>query len=258
VQQVRRAGEGFEILVTTPEGELQIAASQVIGAHGKTAFPDRTRRPDRRPARARFNGVKFHVPRDRLRALAGNEIQIFASRGIYCGLNAVNDNAVTLCFLERRSAGDRPPRDRLIELISTNPGFAEVVGPGSDNMLDDLPVYGAGNIDFRRRTLVRDGVFMVGDAAQVIAPVAGDGIAVAMQSGQVLSKILSEGRKRGRTPEDVAGRYGSAWRALFQRRMMLAGGVQRLLFSGAGRAISAATLTLFPSLQERAIHYTRG
>ncbi|MRR12118.1 hypothetical protein EG835_06545 [bacterium] len=119
-------------------------------------------------------------------------------------------------------------------------------------------MYGTANIDFRRNDPVRDGVFMIGDAAQVIAPVAGDGIGVAMQSGKMLSELLRVGRDQGLTSEALERRYRAAWRELFNRRMVLAAGVQWLLLSSGGRAVGAGVLRLFPSLQSWGIRSTRG
>ena len=256
VRQIERHAAFHMIVAEAPDGEFTVTASRVIGAYGKRGPLDQPPGP-RRP-RSPFNGVKFHVPRSRLRAIPEHEIQIFAGRGIYCGLNAVNDEAVTVCFLERRRVGDPPPRRRLIELALAHPELAEVAGPDFESLLEDLPVYGTANIDFGRKDPVRDGVFMIGDAAQVIAPVAGDGIGVAMQSGKMLSELLREARDQGLTSEALERRYRAAWRELFNRRMVLAAGVQRLLLSSGGRAVGAGVLSLFPSLQSWGIRSTRG
>lgn len=258
VRQIERHETSYRILAAVPEGEIALTASWVIGAYGKRALAGRPSEPEAHRPRSPFNGVKFHVPRSRLSAVPEREIQVFAGDGIYCGLNAVNDDAVTLCFLERRRAGDPPPRHRLIELVSANSAFAGVIGPEFETLLEGLPVYGTANIDFTRKPLVQNGVFMVGDAAQVIAPVAGDGIGVAMQSGKVLSELLAEGRRNRLTSEMLQRRYLEAWHALFRRRMKTARGVQRLLLSSGGRTLGAAALILFPSLLAWGIRSTRG
>jgi flavin-dependent dehydrogenase len=201
--------------------------------------------------------LKFHVPRDRFRAFPEHEIQIYAGRGIYCGLNAVNDGDVTLCFLERRAKDDPPPRARFAELVASHPGLQEMAGPDARSLLMDLPVYGVSGIDFGRRPLVRDGVLMIGDAARVIAPVAGDGIAVAMESARLLSEVLIEGRKEGRSPSAVGRQYQREWNRLLRRRMVIARAAQSLLLTREGARFAAAALRLFPPLQLWAIRSTR-
>jgi flavin-dependent dehydrogenase len=104
---------------------------------------------------------------------------------------------------------------------------------------------------------VRDGVLMIGDAARVIAPVAGDGIAVAMESARLLSEVLIEGRKEGRSPSAVGRQYQREWNRLLRRRMVIARAAQSLLLTREGARFAAAALRLFPPLQLWAIRSTR-
>ena len=177
---------------------------------------------------------------------------------MYCGVNAVNDDTVTLCFLERRFASDVNPRTRINELMKVNDRFSELVSPDFESMIRSFPIYGTGDIYFGKKVLIESGVFMIGDAARVIAPLAGDGIGMAMESAQILSSVLVEGRRNSLPDDAISLLYARRWRSRFQRRLRVAGTLQRLLLSQIGKRGVSLALSGFPSLLSKTIQYTRG
>ena len=258
VERVLREGPQYDLLITIPEGRRHLTARRVIAAYGKSNPLDKALQRDFLRRKSRLNGVKFHVPRRCLNVFPEHEIQIFTSRNAYCGVNAVNDDTATVCFLERRSEGDPPPRTRIAELRHSNPHFARLVTPDFESAMDDAPIYGAGNIFFGEKRVVEDGIFMVGDAARVIAPLAGDGIGMAMQSGKIVSTVFDETRKNHLSEQAMDRLYSTTWRSFFQRRLQLAGTIQHVLFSRYGRGIGSSILSAFPATLSSLIEHTRG
>jgi flavin-dependent dehydrogenase len=187
-----------------------------------------------------------------------HEIQIYTARNIYCGVNAIDDETVTVCFLERHLSGEAPARDRIIELIKLNKRFAEIVSGNFEASIESFPFYGAGDIYFGKKNIVENGIFMVGDASRVIAPLAGDGIGMAMQSAKVLASVFEEGRKKMLNDETLAGIYRAKWNIHFRRRLYVAQKIQTMLLSQFGKKASEALLGGFPSLLSVAIEHTRG
>ena len=83
-------------------------------------------------------------------------------------------------------------------------------------------------VPFTRKTRYQDGVFFVGDAAGMIAPLAGDGQAMAMESACHLAALLQDAA----APRDQVGRaWERKWRQSYRTRMALAAGLQRLLLT---------------------------
>jgi len=93
--------------------------------------------------------------------------------------------------------------------------------------------------DPRRLTAGR--VLYVGDAAAVVDPMTGEGIAQALESGMLAAEAIA----RGGEPDFVAARYRRAVHVSLGRDLRFAGALQRLLRStlGARAAIRAAGLT---------------
>jgi flavin-dependent dehydrogenase len=176
---------------------------------------------------------------------------------MYCGVNQVNSGMATICFLERRRGDNVSPRARLRELASANKHFAGILEGTMMSVVDDAPIYGTGNIYFGRRNVVENGIFMVGDAARVISPLAGDGIGIALQSGELLGRLFREHRHSGPNPVVLETEYPRRWGQSFNARLRSAAALQRIMLSTPLRHIGAALLSLSPSLLRAAIRLTR-
>jgi hypothetical protein len=258
VEQVEKQGEQYQIALSIDGRQEQITSRYVIGAFGKNSPLDKTLQRDFLGSKSRLNGVKFHVPKRFMQNIPDYEIQIYSVRDMYCGVNTVDDETVTVAFLERHAPGGVPARERLIELTKKNKHFADIVSGDFDASIESFPYYGAGDIYFGKKNIVENGIFMIGDASRVIAPLAGDGIGMAMQSAKVLAAVIEEGSKKVWNDETLAGIYHSKWNIHFRQRLYVAQKIQSMLLSQFGKKASKALLNGFPSLLSIAIKHTRG
>lgn len=258
VESVNRTDAGYELNVSMGGEAKTIRSRDVIIAYGKYNVLDRTIRSSSKYPPSSLNGIKFHIPKQLFVDFPANEIQIFTADGLYCGVNVVNDGTVTVCFLERRSRDDLRPRDRLTDLIRTNRHFRAIVQPDFSAAVELLPIYGTSNIFFGKRSLSENGMMMIGDAARVIAPLAGDGIGMAMQSGKLAAESIDEGRRMNRRSEEILDRYSTQWHSAFRRRLWTAGMVQRIFLTRLGRAMGPSILSSYPGILSSIIERTRG
>jgi len=258
VQSVVRRDQGFEILCRRVDGPLTVRGRWAVGAYGKSSPLDRSLGRPFSGARTGLNGVKFHVPASTLTGVQSDEILISTGPNMYCGINHVGGGFATLCFLERRSGNAPPPRAQVRELSASNPTFARIVTPGALSAVERGPIYGTGNIYFGPRSVVENGVLMVGDAARVIAPLAGDGIGMALQGAQLLGRLLADGRRESTGRRVLEERYRREWENLFASRLRAAYLFQRVMLSTNLRLIGSALLAVAPSLLRTALTMTRG
>ena len=257
VQSVNRREEGFEILCRRSHAPLMIRGRRVVGAYGKSSPLDKTLSRSFAGAHTGLNGVKFHVPGLTLASVEPDEILIATGPDMYCGINHVGGGSATLCFLERRSAKTPPPRARIRELAENNPAFAHLVSSETFTAVDRAPIFGTGNIYFGPRNVVENGVLMVGDAARVIAPLAGDGIGMALQGAQMLGRLLEEGRRRSWRRGVLEERYCREWQKLFAARVRAAHLFQQVMLSTNLRLTASFLLSAVPSLLRTALAMTR-
>ena len=100
-------------------------------------------------------------------------------------------------------------------------------------------------------------MFMIGDTDQIIAPLAGDGIGLAMESARMLVLALEEGRNKKLSADHIPYNYETRWRSTFRKRIIIAKTIQQLLFSKFGRKASGFVLSVFPSLLSYTVEKTR-
>jgi flavin-dependent dehydrogenase len=258
VESVAALDGDFEVRYRTVEGLRTIRARRVVGAYGRSSPLDGALQRPFAGRRTGLNGVKFHIPASTLADVASDEILISTGPGMYCGINHVNGGSATLCFLEQRTTLTRPPRERLRELAENNHEFARIVTPNALRAVEHAVVHGTGNIYFGPRNVVERGIFMVGDAARVIAPLAGDGIGMALQGAQLLGSLLERERHTARGLDALERSYRREWEELFKARVRAAFLLQQILLSERMRGLASPLLTTIPSLLGVAVRMTRG
>jgi len=257
VERVEKLENGFVLNLDGSEGKAQIRSRYVACAYGKSNVLDKVLQRNIPHRRSGFFGVKFHLQKEYLNNLPKHEVQIYTGYKMYCGTNTVNDNTVTLCFLTDRSDVNRQPRTKIRDLLKSNHHFAGVISNDGIEKLSTFPIYGTADIYFGTKAKIVNGMFMIGDTAQVIAPLAGDGIGMAMESAKILALVLEKGRNKKLSTDDILHSYETQWRSTFRKRIIIAKTIQQLLFSKPGKTASGLVLSVFPSLLSYTVEKTR-
>lgn len=247
----------YEIRCKTSGDDLFLTAHTVIAAYGKQSILDKSLNRVFASYRSGYNGVKYHINNILLNETSGNEIQLYTANGIYCGINRVSENETTLCFLSDRNVNQQYPKNALNALLQRNRNFRSLFACNPLAELHKLPVFGTGNIYFGQRSAVENGIFMIGDAAAVIAPLAGDGIGMAMESGKLIASILTDAKKNNFDRLTIEKFYTADWKHLFSKRLSTALHLQQVAMSSFGGNIGGQLLNFFPRLTGTLIKRTR-
>lgn len=232
VLNIKKTNRGFfsEILLATGE-TYRINSKFVIGAYGRQNILDKKLDRNFINKKSYLNGVKFHLPDNMLNEYCPDEIRIYFDEGFYCGINQANEAEVTLCFLEYRNKSQVSPRDKLLEVMKSNPKFNQLFTNAALDFIKSANIYGTGNIFFGKRRLVENGIIMIGDSARVIAPLAGDGIGMAMETAKLLSSILNENKAEDINLDKVYDDYKKRFAKLFNNRLRTAWCLQKIMLS---------------------------
>lgn len=174
-------------------------------------------------------------------------IELHLYDGGYAGLLMQEDGRANFCLSASRdrlkdAGGIEPLVARLADEL---PAFGERIGQGEAgawSAVSGVP-YGW------RASGTAEGVFRVGDQAAVIASLAGDGIAIALESGIAAAQAIAGGKP--------AGQFQRDWARRARRPIGLAEALRRSAENPMARQAMMGLLGWFPSLAPLAARLTR-
>lgn len=257
---------GAELLVNAPVRAIEFDRDQfqlktksgkfrakyVIGAFGKTStFHNRL--GNDRSARKKYVAVKRHVRTD----FPVDLVALHNFNGGYCGVSKVEDNRVNVCYLAhaksvKKSGGiEQFERDYLWQ----NPQLKKVLENATPIFQDSMAI---SNFSFGAKKAVVDHVFMAGDAAGMISPLCGNGMAMAITSGNHLAGLLGGALQGVQSRAAVEAEYRTWWNKMFRKRMWWGNRLQTLFGKPFISNSALAVLSMWPSLAPRIIEKTHG
>jgi flavin-dependent dehydrogenase len=241
--------QGTDQFVLSLSDLSTIECEFVIGAFGKRSKLDMVlNRPFVRH-RSPFIGVKYHIETDFVRDTVG----LYNFEGGYCGINAVEDGKFNLCYLASRNHlrhfGSIEEMEQ--QILWRNPVLERLFRDST--FLFDKPEV-INEINFEAKAPVEQHLLMAGDAAGLITPLCGNGMAMAIRSG----KFAAEAILSGKTRQEVESHYRLAWNAEFRQRLWVGRKVQGL-FGAKGASILARNIIQHvPFLARQIIKRTHG
>lgn len=242
----------FRLTARSPAGSGAINARVVIGAHGKRGNLDRSfNRAFLRPHQP-FIGLKAHFYGPPLPC----RIELHAFPGGYCGLSNIEDGKANACLLVRepvfRQAGSIPAFFSWMQHQNPRLGawFANAQLAGDR-------WYSISQIPFVDKTSVDNDVLMAGDSAGLIAPLAGNGMAMALRGGRLAAEYAGAFIQCELSAGAVRRRYAAAWRREFRLRLRLGRFLQAFMLRPQALALGLRLTGMVPALGHFFIHSTR-
>ena len=212
VREVAPVGTGFRVRLSEGERDSEIEARAVIGAWGRWDALDGKRVGDERHRRFLAWSREYEASAD----LAG-QVRLYLFRGGYCGLSRIEGGRVHLAGLVDASLREKlgPGWDGVV-------AHARAENPMLDRALDRLTAAadyrGAGPVYLAAKPPVREGMLMIGDAAGVLDPFSGQGVACALASGLLAARVLEKRFRHSLASSRVPRFYAEVWRRRFGAR----------------------------------------
>ena len=218
--RVKRLGKNAEgwVLQFERAGELVSQRAKIIvGADGRNSWVA-WRLGIAGVERLRRGSVGFAVQLKKLHGVDGS-VEIHQFPGGYAGLVRVDAQTVNLCFtIERSCLQQSVSFEALRNLqLNKNPFLRDelVDAEPCGDLRSVSPVY------FPPRKCFGDGFLLVGDAARVTEPVTGEGIYLALRSGQLAGKSIDGALRRKDTTSDCLSPYQRACCEEFRKRFRM-------------------------------------
>jgi flavin-dependent dehydrogenase len=236
VQSVSNNMEGFEIKTSDSTHLAQI----VVGAFGKRSKLDAGLNRKFFKKKSPYVGVKYHVRTQH----PSNLIALHNFRGGYCGISNVEDGKTNLCYLTHRNNLKKIKSIKEMEekVLYQNPFLCEIFS--ESEFLFDKPET-ISEISFETKEPVWNHILMTGDAAGMIAPLCGNGMAMAIHSAKILSELITKHLQSKTLNQALLEKeYEHAWNTAFVNRLWMGRLIQNHLFTSEWSSNFAVMLAL--------------
>lgn len=250
VTEARFTGEAFEI--QTKQGAF-FHSRLLIGSYGKRSLLDRKLARTFFQERSAFIGVKSYFAYD----MPDDLVALHNFPGGYCGLSQVENGHVNVAYLTTKQQLTRYGSIEELEAqaVCVNPHLREVFQGGT--RISPKP-WVISNISFRPKSLVEDHILMSGDAAGMIPPLAGNGMAMAITAGKIAAELCLDFLAGTYSHTEIETIYRKQWNNLFRRRLFWGRRIQRIMGQPFAAEIALGALRLVPGILPQIIKQTHG
>lgn len=250
VNKVTFHKDEFSVVATNGDS---YKAKVVIGAFGKRSILDKTLDRKFMKKRSPYVGVKYHVKT----SMKEDLIALHNFKGGYCGISQIDDGKFNLCYLASRDvlkkAGSIPAMEKLI--LMKNPWLHDIF-KNSDFLMDQPEVIN--EISFARKEPVFEHILMPGDSAGMIAPLCGNGMAMAIHGAKMSSELVSDFLQGKKSRQEMEYLYVRKWNQQFAKRLWIGRNIQKLFGSGQGSDFAVGLLQNSAMVSRIIIRNTHG
>ena len=198
----------------------------VVGAFGKRSKLDRTMERSFMKKRSPYVGVKYHIRYDHPKGL----ISLHNFQDGYCGVSEVEGGVVNLCYLTHGNNLKKAGSIKIMEeqVLYLNP-FLRSIFQNATFLFDQPETIN--EISFETKQPVENHVLMSGDAAGMITPLCGNGMAMAIHASKILSDLLVQFCNGQISRSTLEFSYTDLWSRQFKRRLWIGRKLQHLFGS---------------------------
>jgi menaquinone-9 beta-reductase len=195
----------------------------VIGSFGKRSKLDLVLDRDFTKHRSPYAGVKYHIRTDHRSDL----IALHNFEGGYCGISNVESGKTNLCYLVHRDQLRRCGSVNALErsVLQKNPLLKYILS-NSEFLFDKPEVIN--EISFATKMPVENHILMVGDAAGMITPLCGNGMAMAIHSAKIAVEKVLDYCSEKISRAEMEQLYSREWKQEFENRLWKGRQIQRL------------------------------
>ncbi len=227
----------------------------VIGAFGKRSIVDKVIQLNQKHKKHPWLAIKAHYKTD----FDKNTVALHNFEGGYCGLSMVENQQVNACYLVSYDSFKKYKNIAQFQknVVQKNPylnAFFEEAIPVFEQPMT------ISQINFDKRKSLQNHIFMVGDAAGLIHPLCGNGMAIAIQSAQMLCDLLVQDFTNPAlfSRSALEAQYVHRWNTTFSKRLYAGRMLQKVLLHPGLQELSYNIAKVVPALVPKIIKQTHG
>jgi flavin-dependent dehydrogenase len=235
------------------KGKSEIKARLVLGAHGKRSLVDKALNRSFMHQKSTYVGVKQHFKGD----FSNNQVALHNFEGGYCGLSQVENKTVNLCYLTtfRIFKRYRDVQELNEKHLSKNPFLKNFLQNATPVFEKPLVI---SQVNFQAKPQVENHVLMLGDAAGMIHPLCGNGMAMAIHGAKIAAEQSSLFLEKKITRQQLENNYQQLWQNSFSRRLRFGRSAQKLFGRNAISKAGVGLAKASPTLLRRVITLAHG
>lgn len=239
-------------LITT-EKEQQLTSKVVLAAYGKRSNLDRSLQRGFILKKSPWLGVKAQYTG----SFPNDLVALHNFQGGYCGVSKVEDDLINICYLARFEVFKKFKNieDFNEGVLYKNPELKAVLS--ASNMVFDKPI-SISQISFENKGQIEDHMLMLGDAAGLIHPLCGNGMAMAIHSAKLASEQVDAFLQGTIDRTMLEKNYQSHWNQHFKSRLAMGKRLSKILLNPFWSAFLFRLLLLFPGILPQIIKRTHG
>ena len=249
VEKITFANNQFSIETNTGK----YVSLVVLGAFGKRSNIDGFLKRNFIQKKSNWLGVKAHYKLD----FPGNYVGLHHFNGGYCGVSNVEDNVVNICYLanyetfKKYKSIDEYQKNVLFK----NPTLKKIFCNATPLFKKQLTI---SQVSFDKKQAIENHIVMIGDAAGLIHPLCGNGMAMAIHSAKLAAEscIKFIDKKQNRAEMEIE--YTNNWNFNFKKRLRTGRLLGKLLQSEKLAHFILQFLIIFPFLLNLIIKKTHG
>ncbi|RRQ48412.1 NAD(P)/FAD-dependent oxidoreductase [Maribacter algicola] len=251
VSDIRFDGKGFTVV----SRERSVKAPIVIGAYGKRSGLDKTLNRSFIQKKNDWLALKAHYS---CSEFPDDLVALHNFIGGYGGLSKTESGHVNFCYLARYEVFKefKDVSAFNVRIVSQNPHLRDFLRKAEPVFEDSLSI---GQISFESKEPVVNHILMCGDTAGLIHPLCGNGMAMAIHSGKLVSECVHDffnGQHQKRS--DLEKAYKKSWNQNFKDRLGYGRIFQRLLLKPQILHWGISTLAQSETLLQKMITKTHG
>jgi flavin-dependent dehydrogenase len=212
VSDVHFENDNFSI--TTKDGN-ELTAKMVIGAFGKRSNMDVKLERSFINNRSPFVAVKTHLQGD----FPDDLVALHNFAGGYCGVSQVENGNLNVCFISNYKSFQPYKNIESFqqEVLYKNPHLKTIFENAVPVFEKPLTI---SQISFSNKSTVEDHILMCGDAAGMIHPLCGNGMAMAIHSAKIASELIIDYfNAKIKSRQELETAYAQQWNAAFKKRI---------------------------------------
>lgn len=242
-----------QFLVSTSKGATY-EAEIVIGAYGKRSNMDQKLNRNFIQKKSPWLAVKGHYKGDFPDDLVG----LHNFRGGYCGVSKVENNTINVCYLADYETFKKYKNidDYQNKVVLKNPHLKVLLEHFELLFEKTLTI---SQICFEEKQRVENHVLMIGDAAGLIHPLCGNGMAMAIHSAKIVSELVEAFYNDSiKSRAELEKKYIEEWNFTFSKRVKAGRILSKILNQEKLSGILMRIMVKFPFLLSIIIKKTHG